>query len=229
MTFTFNPHRHVKIWLSKDKDSFLNLENQLRLIRMRETNKKDEIYFIYESRLLSKKAREELEQFCTEYHLIAKDMPNDIIPHCQTQQELLIKCVLYTSGPAAVAHASFDEFFYNHQTIDEKVAPRSLNYYGLNKVFLSYSAITLHQTKSATPNRTDQPLFKNDPSWIKYGQDKIKAREDKIRQNTTLLQGFFRGHLHRKASQISEKQPEVGLIDPPTQKDLCSRPFNISQ
>jgi glucosyltransferase Lgt1/2/3 len=51
MAYSFAPHRHVKIWLSKDSDIFLNLENQIRLVKMRDINPKDTINFIYDSRL----------------------------------------------------------------------------------------------------------------------------------------------------------------------------------
>ena len=87
ITYSFNPHRHVKIWLSKDKDVFLPLENQLRLVKMRQLNPDDEISFLYESRLLSGNALAELRTFCTKHTIIAKDIPSDIIPFCETQHE----------------------------------------------------------------------------------------------------------------------------------------------
>lgn len=85
--YPFNPHRHVKVWLSKDKDIFLNLENQLRLVRMRQLNPADEISFLYESRLLSDEAQGELRIFCTKNNITAKDIHSDIIPFCETQHE----------------------------------------------------------------------------------------------------------------------------------------------
>lgn len=88
MPYQYNPHRHVKIWFSKDKDSFLNIENQLRLIKMREINPEDEIHFIYDHRLLTPAALDKLNLFCQKYRLIPKDMEQDIIPACHTQEEL---------------------------------------------------------------------------------------------------------------------------------------------
>ncbi|KTD45915.1 putative glucosyltransferase Lgt1 [Legionella rubrilucens] len=87
MAYQFNPHRHVKIWLSKDKDTFLNLENRVRLVRMRDINPNDEIHFVYDSQLLSSKALKELESFCSRYNIIAHDVRNEVIPHCETQEE----------------------------------------------------------------------------------------------------------------------------------------------
>ena len=43
MPYELNPHRHVKIWLSKKPDIFLNQENQLRLVRIRAQNPDDVI------------------------------------------------------------------------------------------------------------------------------------------------------------------------------------------
>ena len=86
-SYPFNPHRHVKIWLTKDKDIFLNLENQLRLVRVRELNPNDEISFLYESRLLSDTALAALRIFCAKNKISAKDIHSDIIPLCETQYE----------------------------------------------------------------------------------------------------------------------------------------------
>ncbi len=86
MTYQFNPHRHVKIWLSKNENVFLNLENQLRLVKMRTTNPDDKINFIYDSRLLTKKAQENLTDFCIRYNLIAYDFA-ELKETCQTTEE----------------------------------------------------------------------------------------------------------------------------------------------
>lgn len=68
--YTYNPHRHVKIWLSKDPSSFLNQLNQLRLVRMRGKNPHDTIHFAYDSLLLFPHAIEELNQFCILHNII---------------------------------------------------------------------------------------------------------------------------------------------------------------
>ncbi len=87
MSYTFNPHHHVKIWLSKKPDSFLNFENQKRLIKTRYKNPNDQINFVYAERLLSDKAKEELDQFCKEYNITPVSVEKDIIPECQTERE----------------------------------------------------------------------------------------------------------------------------------------------
>ncbi|STX40316.1 putative glucosyltransferase Lgt1 [Legionella donaldsonii] len=87
MSYSFNPHHHVKIWLSNNRNSFLNPENQLRLIRMRAVNPNDEINLIYDSSLLSQQASEQLRVFCNKYNITAKDVQRDIIPNSENQEE----------------------------------------------------------------------------------------------------------------------------------------------
>jgi glucosyltransferase Lgt1/2/3 len=73
MTYTYHPDLHIKIWLSDDPNSFLNLENQIRLIQMREKNPRDRIHFIFDSELLTQKAVQALNIFCKEHTLIPID------------------------------------------------------------------------------------------------------------------------------------------------------------
>lgn len=87
MAYTYDPHRHVKIWLSKDRDSFLNLENQLRMINMRQLNPTDAISFVFDSRLLSNAALNNLQAFCKRYHLSPVDLSKDVFPKCQQDAE----------------------------------------------------------------------------------------------------------------------------------------------
>jgi glucosyltransferase Lgt1/2/3 len=72
--YTYNPHRHTKIWLSKNPDVFMNLENQIRLIKMREKNPNDTIHLVYDSELLTKGAIEELNSYCTENRIEPVDV-----------------------------------------------------------------------------------------------------------------------------------------------------------
>ena len=94
MPYTYNPHKHVKIWLSKNKDSFLNLENQLRLIKMREMNPKDEIHFVYDSQLLSEAAQKELVVFCKKHKIHNQDLRDKLFPKCTTEEERRLNCAL---------------------------------------------------------------------------------------------------------------------------------------
>lgn len=72
--YQFNPHRHVKIWLSKDSHVFMNDENQLRLVQMRAACPGDEINLIYDSQLLSKEAQNKLLDFCVRHSINALDV-----------------------------------------------------------------------------------------------------------------------------------------------------------
>lgn len=72
--YQFNPHHHVKIWLSNKPNIFMNIENQMRLIQMRETNPADPINLVHDSSLLSKKATEDLKRFCKEHRITPVDV-----------------------------------------------------------------------------------------------------------------------------------------------------------
>ncbi len=91
--YVFNPHRHVKIWLSKNKDQFLNQENQLRLVKMRADNPEDEINLVYSGQLLSEQARQDLELFCKKHKINPVCIEEDVIPKCKNNvnEQKLVK------------------------------------------------------------------------------------------------------------------------------------------
>lgn len=91
--YVFNPHRHVKIWLSKNKDQFLNQENQLRLVKMRADNPEDEINLVYSGQLLSEQARQDLEFFCKKHKINPVCIEEDVIPKCKNNvnEQKLVK------------------------------------------------------------------------------------------------------------------------------------------
>lgn len=71
--YQYNPHVHVKIWLSNKPGIFMNTENQMRLITMREKNPTDSINLIYDSSLLNEQAIKNLHRFCTEHRITPVD------------------------------------------------------------------------------------------------------------------------------------------------------------
>ncbi len=73
MHYPFNPHNHVKIWLSNKRDVFMNFENQTRLIATREKNPTDVINLVYDSSLLNEQAIADLSLFCKENNIIPVD------------------------------------------------------------------------------------------------------------------------------------------------------------
>lgn len=89
MSYQYNIHVHVKIWLSNNPNVFMNLENQIRLIEMRETNLEDIIHLVYESTLLQQQAIQELHLFCKENNIIAIDA-HYIDSKLQTKQEKIL-------------------------------------------------------------------------------------------------------------------------------------------
>lgn len=89
MSYTLDPHSHVKIWLSNNPDLFMNFENQTRLIAMREKNPKDKFHLIYDSTLLTDISVNELLKFCNENSIIPVDA--DLFQkklHSEEQREL---------------------------------------------------------------------------------------------------------------------------------------------
>lgn len=93
MKYSFNPHCHVKIWLSKEPDLFLAYENQLRLIEMRQKNTNDKISLLYSQDLLSEKAHAELKLFCYRNRIIPVSIEENIAPRCKTSNEqALLAC-----------------------------------------------------------------------------------------------------------------------------------------
>lgn len=90
---SYDPHRHVKIWISTNPNEFLNLENQVRLIEMREKNPFDVIHFIYSSYLLDTNAIRDMEIFCTEFNIIPLDADGMLIQSKlkSVQENLLYK------------------------------------------------------------------------------------------------------------------------------------------
>ncbi len=91
LQFEYHPHIHVKIWLSRDPSVFMNLENQIRLIDMRQTNPRDVIHLLYDSSLLQEQACHDLLLFCTEQTILPVDAQ-----HFQTQLQTHEECLLYT-------------------------------------------------------------------------------------------------------------------------------------
>jgi glucosyltransferase Lgt1/2/3 len=73
MSYTYNPHRHVKIWFSNNPNYFMNFENQMRLIELREQNFTDEIHLVFDSALLNPSAQERLNSFCTKHRITPID------------------------------------------------------------------------------------------------------------------------------------------------------------
>ena len=71
--YLYNPHNHVKIWLSNRRGLFMHDENQMRLIEMRYKNPNDRIHLVYDSSLLDVQATVNLHQFCSEHSIIPVD------------------------------------------------------------------------------------------------------------------------------------------------------------
>jgi glucosyltransferase Lgt1/2/3 len=71
--YIYDPHKHVKIWISNNPAQFMNLENQVRLIEMREKNSKDIIHLVYDSTTLTPVAFEQLHKYCAENRIIPID------------------------------------------------------------------------------------------------------------------------------------------------------------
>lgn len=95
MTYQLNPHRHVKIWISKRPHEFLNSENQARLHTMREANPNDLIHFLYAKQLLSKAALKKLKHFCKKHHITPVSIEDEILPQCVGDIDVMNLVTLY--------------------------------------------------------------------------------------------------------------------------------------
>ena len=87
MSYQYNPHQHVKIWLTKKPDVFLNLENQRRLVEMRQKNPTDVIHFVYDSKLLNDTAKDTLLAFCDQYKITPIDVREKICIDLKSKEE----------------------------------------------------------------------------------------------------------------------------------------------
>lgn len=67
--YQYNPRLHVKIWLSNDPNVFMNLENQIRLLEMREKNPHDTVHLVYDSTLLTRSSVQSLYEFSKENNI----------------------------------------------------------------------------------------------------------------------------------------------------------------
>lgn len=107
--YQYDPSLHVKIWLSNNPNVFMNLENQIRLIEMRERNPNDTIHLVYDSQLLTYPSVNSLHDFCNEHKIIFIDAhtihtslqsDNEEKLYAFYKQEI---CSLKTGGNLAVA------------------------------------------------------------------------------------------------------------------------------
>ncbi len=91
MNYKYDPHSHVKIWLSKNPNVFMNFENQMRLIDMRERNPHDRIHLIYDSALLHTKAQDALQRFCEENNITPIDADEFKHALCSEREKTLYR------------------------------------------------------------------------------------------------------------------------------------------
>ena len=91
MTYSYNPHQHTKIWLSKDRDVFMNFENQMRLIDMRIKNPSDDISLVYDASLLNASAVAELTLFCSENWIIPVNVADFNLEEFSEKEKELFK------------------------------------------------------------------------------------------------------------------------------------------
>ncbi|MDP1615354.1 MAG: glycosyltransferase family 88 protein, partial [Methylococcales bacterium] len=86
-SYVLKPHKHVKIWFSKDSDVFLNAENQLRLVKFRTKNPRDEVALVFSKQLLSESAQQDLFIFCNQHKIKPLSLEEDIEPQLTLTEE----------------------------------------------------------------------------------------------------------------------------------------------
>jgi hypothetical protein len=87
MSYLIDTTKHIKIWFSPDKKVFLGTENQLRLIRMRETNPHITLHLLNSSRCLSPNAQKELASFCKKHRIISVDLDTQVQDLLESQED----------------------------------------------------------------------------------------------------------------------------------------------
>lgn len=70
--------KHFKIWFSKDKNIFLGIENQLRLVKTRAQNPQAIISLVYSSKCLNSKAKKDLASFCEKHRINPIDFDTQV-------------------------------------------------------------------------------------------------------------------------------------------------------
>lgn len=76
-----NLHSHVKIHLSTDRTRAIDIDTQLRLIRMRENCPGDKIYLAYDSKLVNDNAINDLKIFCKKHFIMPLNIQEIIYTH----------------------------------------------------------------------------------------------------------------------------------------------------
>lgn len=79
--------KHYKIWFSKNRSEFLDVENQERFIHTCQDNPHITFRFIYSSDCLDAAAIVQLKSFCDKYHIKAVDFDKEIPLLLQDEQD----------------------------------------------------------------------------------------------------------------------------------------------
>lgn len=88
--YWFNTQNHVRIWFSGQRDTFLNVENQLRFVHFREKNPTAKIVFLYSSSLLQPEAIDAMKDFCKQHHLTPLDFDTELLAECTDPADLAL-------------------------------------------------------------------------------------------------------------------------------------------
>ena len=209
-TYYYNPHSHVKIWLSKKRSVFMNTENQGRLIEMREQNPNDLIHLIYDSSLLDEKAHAELVVFCNENNITAVDADDDSF-----------KQQLHTSNEQTLYDFYKDEIEHLDEGGNVAVASDILRWLRPSYTLGTYTDLDVALDTSALPETitVDAPLLLNIGS-LKLGQKEMVialneyiAVVDETAAKTQIEQvhaGLISKLGHYDTNYIEETERELG-------------------
>lgn len=78
--YKFDITRYYCIWFSSQPDVFLDIENQLRLIRWRIKNPRATLSLLYSSECLNESSKEQAKKFCTKHKIALFDFDEDLYP-----------------------------------------------------------------------------------------------------------------------------------------------------
>lgn len=78
---------HTKVWFSDDLYTFMNDENQLRLVHFRHKNPRATLTILYSSYMLTDEANEQFVAFCDKYNFIPLDFDTELPNECIDQMD----------------------------------------------------------------------------------------------------------------------------------------------
>ncbi|MGE3318064.1 MAG: glycosyltransferase family 88 protein [Candidatus Berkiella sp.] len=224
--------KHFKIWFSDNKNSFLGVEDQLRLVKTRADNPDAKLSFVYSEGCLSQKALGDLKKFCEKQRVTPINFDSEVLPLLSDENDkklyelalLEIKNCLADEGGSMAAASDCARFIRpllaklgTYTDFDVQVKTQG-------KKFVETKALVLIPYVDAEPFgsfNTDilvascdplhpEQLSKEAKERIGYVQDQII---EKHTNTTAMMKAFFLGTIKGLQSDIMTKPAALQFIN----------------